>query len=141
MVVGLLELTLGILDARELTQRSVGKDDRARQLADDLLHRLTHPPHRVPPERHAAVWLVALERAQEADDALLHQFFAVNDRPAVRAGDAGNQRGKPLYKLITIPRAARLGPEDQRPVGGVAGAMVVGSASRFAPASHRRRPL
>src|SRR6201999_4367133 len=65
----LLEVVLSVLEPCELTQRSVRQDHRARQFADDLLHRLTHPPHRVPPERDTPLRLVALQRAKETDDA------------------------------------------------------------------------
>jgi hypothetical protein len=44
------------------------------QLGDELLHRLADPPRCVRPERDAAFGVVALERAQEPDDALLEEL-------------------------------------------------------------------
>ena len=68
----------GVADARELAQRAVGEDHRPGQLGDELLHRLAHPPGGVGPERRAERWVVALERAEEADDAVLHQLGPVD---------------------------------------------------------------
>jgi ATP/maltotriose-dependent transcriptional regulator MalT len=58
-----------------MPQGAVGEDHRPGRLGDELLHGLAHPPRGVPPEGHAAARVVALHRAQHADDALLEELL------------------------------------------------------------------
>jgi hypothetical protein len=65
---------VGVLDAGEVAQGSIGQHDGAGELRHQLLHGLPDPPRRVGPERGAALGIEALERAQQPDDALLQQL-------------------------------------------------------------------
>jgi hypothetical protein len=104
------DLVVGLLEACEVAQRAVGEDDRARELGHELLHRLAHPP---PPQRHAALGIEALERAQEPDDALLQQLQALHLAAAVRARDRGDERHEDLDEPRPCRVIAALGGQHE----------------------------
>jgi hypothetical protein len=55
--------------------------------------RLAHPPNRIAPEGHPQLGVIALQRAQEPDHALLHQLHASDGRrPPVQPSHPGDQR-------------------------------------------------
>ena len=114
LAAGLQVLAASVLDPRELARRPVGEDDRAGQLGDELLHGLPDPPRRVGPERRALLEVVAAERAQQADDALLHELAPVDGRgTAVDAGHAADERHERFDQLIARRVIAALGGPDQ----------------------------
>jgi len=107
-----------VADARELAQRAVGQHHRVGEVGDELLHRLAHPPRRVRPERRAAPGVEALERAQEADDALLQQLHPLDaGRVAVHARQRRDHRQEGLDELGARARVARLRGGDERSLG------------------------
>jgi hypothetical protein len=71
-------LGVRLLQPGEVAQRAVRQHGRAGELGHELLHRLAHPPRGIAPERHAAIGVEALERAQQPDDPLLQQFDALD---------------------------------------------------------------
>jgi hypothetical protein len=106
-------LVVGLLQAREVPQRPIGQHHRSRQLGHELLHRLAHPPRRVAPERHAALGIEALERAQQPDDALLQQLQPLHLAAAVGARDRRDERHERLDEAGSGGAIAALGREDE----------------------------
>ena len=105
---------MGVLEPREVAQGAVGQDGGPRQLGDELLHRLAHPPRRVRPERDAPVRVVALEGAQQADDALLQQLHPVDlRRGPVGARGLRDQRQEGIDQRGLRGRVAGPRPGDQ----------------------------
>src|SRR6185312_16241560 len=84
------------------------------QLGDQLLHRLTHPPGGVAPERHPDLRVIALKGAQQPDHALLHQLKPRNRlRPTVDAGDTRDERQERLNKLLPGAAVTGLSGNDE----------------------------
>ena len=122
------------LELREVPQRAVGEHHRPGQLGDQLLHRLAHPPRRVPPERHAERRVVALQRAQQPDHALLHQLHA-GDRRASRG-----TRARPRRSTAGTPRPAPRARDDLRPWAACTSRRSVATGSRGRSPSSSQMP-
>lgn len=107
---GLRQLAVGVLEPGEVAERTVRQHHGSGQLRDEPLHRLAHPPGGVPPERHAAVGLIAVQRAQKAERPLLKQVEAIDRaRGTVVARHRRDQRHERLDQLATGVAIARLG--------------------------------
>jgi hypothetical protein len=76
----LRQLAVRVLEPGQLTERTVRRHHGAGQLRDEPLHRLAHPPGGVPPEGHAAVGVVAVQRAQKAERPLLKEVEGIAGR-------------------------------------------------------------
>ena len=94
--------TVRAFECGQLAESAIREHDRPGQLGDQLLHRMPYPPARVTPERHAEIRVVPFERAQQADNALLHQLQPRDHlRSPVHAGNAGDQWQERLDQLLT----------------------------------------
>ena len=95
-------------NACERALRPVREHDRPGQLRDELLHRLADPPGGIRPERRFDRRIEALDRAQQADDALLQELGALNaEGRAVPTGDACDRRQERLDELLARRLVAR----------------------------------
>ncbi len=107
---------VGVLELREVAQRAVREHDGARELRDELLHGLAHPPGRVAPEGDAAVGVEALEGAEQADDALLQELHPLDAAAAVGPGERRDARQARLDELRAGGRVAGLRGADEAPL-------------------------
>ena len=105
----------GVVDPCELALGAIGQHDRPSQLGDQLLHRLADPPCGVRPEGRPAFAVEALERDEQAHDALLHQLGTLDARRlAVEAGVARDERSERVDQLLARLAATLLGGQNER---------------------------
>jgi hypothetical protein len=103
-----------LLEPREVAQGAIGEHGRPSELGHELLHRLAHPPRCVAPERHAAVGVEALERAQQPNHPFLQQLDPLHrEARAVGARDRSDQGQEALDQLRARRRVALLGAAHQ----------------------------
>jgi hypothetical protein len=95
------------LDPRQRPQRAVRKCHGTSQVGDQALHRLADPPRGVGPEGRVHSWLIAAQRTQEADDALLHQLRVFDTgRVPINPGERTYRRHEGLHEPIAGYRIA-----------------------------------
>ncbi len=112
-VLALVDVLVLGLQLRELAQGLRREPERADEVAARLLEAMPYPPGGVGRKGNAAARVVALERAQEADDSLLDEVGLVEALRAVPAGERADQRQQPVDQLLARSNVPRASAQDE----------------------------